>query len=92
MPYAPREDDGKVRHKYTVDTIYTHLVADYARLSLPEVQQMDILDYLYLRREAVLDLLSRTEHGVEYLNDAWMREQTEPDREMLRRDFSVRRV
>lgn len=53
---------------------------------------MDILDYLYLRREAVLDLLSRTEHGVEYLNDAWMREQTEPDREMLRRDFSVRRV
>ncbi len=52
---------------------------------------MDVLDYLQLRRDAVIDLLSKTESGVEYLNDAWMREQTEPDRAMLRRDFNVKR-
>lgn len=92
MPYAPREDDGKVRHKYTADTVYAHLVADYARISLQAVLQMDIIDYLRLRRDAVIDLLSKTDHGIEYLNDAWMREQTEPDREMLRRDFNVRRT
>lgn len=92
MPYAPREDDGKVRHKYSVDTVYTQLVADYARLSLPEVLQMDVLDYLQLRRDAVIALLSKSEQGIAYLNDAWMREQTEPDRETLRRDFGIRRL
>lgn len=53
---------------------------------------MDVLDYLQLRRNAVIALLSKSEQGIEYLNDAWMREQTEPDRETLRRDFGIRRL
>ena len=60
------------------------MIAEYAGLSIPEVCALDLIDYLILRRDAYISLLSRTKSGQEYLENAWCREQTEPDRAALR--------
>lgn len=61
------------------------LVADYTGLSFPEVRALDYVEYLTYRRDAFIHRLNQTEHGQEYLDNAWRMEQTEPDREALRR-------
>ena len=52
-----------------------------------EVENLDYIDYLIYRRDAFIWSLSKTEKGEEYLNNAWRLEQTEPDRESLRKKF-----
>lgn len=60
-------------------------MADYAGLSLIEVGRLDYVQYLIWRRDAYIYMLSRTEAGQEYLDNAWRMEQTEPDRAALRK-------
>lgn len=60
-------------------------MANYAGLSLLEVRELDYLQYLIWRRDAYIYMLSRTEKGQEYLDNAWRMEQTEPDRAGLRK-------
>lgn len=52
-----------------------------------EVEELDYLDYLIYRRDAFIWRMSQSEKGQEYLNNAWRLEQTEPDRESLRKKF-----
>lgn len=60
-------------------------MAEYAGLSLLEVRELDYVQYLIWRRDAYIHALSRTEEGQKYLDNAWRMEQTEPDRERLRK-------
>lgn len=60
-------------------------MADYARMSLPEVRELNYIQYLVWRRDAFIHKLSQTEEGQEYLDNAWRMEQTEPDRAGLRK-------
>ena len=60
-------------------------MADYARLSLPEVRELNYIQYLIWRRDAFIHKLSQTEEGQEYLDNAWRMEQTKPDRAGLRK-------
>lgn len=60
-------------------------MAEYAGLSLLQVRELDYVQYLTWRRDAYIYRLSQTEAGQEYLDNAWRMEQTEPDREALRR-------
>ena len=69
-------------------TTWEHLVSRYSGLNLIEVQELDIVDYLLLRRDAFIDAFSQSEKGIEYLNNAWRLEQTEPDRKALREKFN----
>ena len=85
LPYYPMRSMGG--HKYTISSEWQHLVAEYAGLSLPEVRELEYVQYLTWRRDAFIQLLSRTEEGQKYLDNAWRMEQTEPDREGLRRKF-----
>lgn len=62
-------------------------MAEYAGLSLLEVRELEYVQYLTWRRDAFIDLYSRSEEGLEYLKNAWRMEQTEPDRAGLRRKF-----
>ena len=48
---------------------------------------MDYLDYLTFRRDAFIERMSKTDKGIEYLNNAWRLEQTAPDRDKLRKKF-----
>lgn len=59
-------------------------MADYVGLSLLEVRELDYVQYLIWRRDAYIYMLSRTEAGREYLDNAWRMEQTKPDRLALR--------
>lgn len=68
------------------------MVSRYTGLSVPAVLQLDLIDYLILRRDAFIQSFSRTDKGTEYLNNAWSYEQTEPDRDTLRRDFGMTRL
>lgn len=74
-------------HKYNITTWWKRLVADYARISLLEVQSLNYLQYLTLRRDAFIYRMSQTEEGQKYLDNAWRMEQTAPDRAALRKQF-----
>ena len=60
-------------------------MAEYAGLSLLEIRELDYIQYLIWRRDAYIYMLSRTEKGQEYLDNAWRMEQTAPDRVRLRK-------
>lgn len=68
------------------------MVAEYANMTIADVMRLDVIDFLILRRDAVISAFSRTEKGVEYLNNAWDYEQTDIDRASLRRDFGMKRL
>ena len=62
-------------------------MAEYTGLSLLEVRALDYVQYLTWRRDAFIHMLSRSEEGQKYLDNAWRMEQTEPDRPKLRAKF-----
>lgn len=70
-----------------MQTSWEHLVIDYTGLNIIQVQELDYIDYLVLRRDAFIHKMSQTEQGIEYLDNAWRLEQTAPDRDGLRNKF-----
>lgn len=60
-------------------------MSEYTGLSFFDVGQLDYMQYLVWRRDAYIYMLSRTEAGREYLDNAWRMEQKEPDRKALRK-------
>lgn len=50
-----------------------------------DVNELDYIDYLTYRRDAFIYKQSQTEHGREYLENAFRLEQTKPDRQKLRK-------
>jgi hypothetical protein len=60
-------------------------VFEYTGLNMLEIEGLDYIDYLQLKRDAFIYKQSQTEHGREYLENAYRLEQTTPDREGLRR-------
>ena len=62
-------------------------MADYCNISIFEVGSIGYYDYLLLLRDAVIHSLSQTKSGRDYLNNAWILTQTEPDRKALRKKF-----
>ena len=65
-------------------------MSDYSRLSFREIDSLDIVDFLVLRRDAYIDRLERTDKGTEYLKTAWRLQQTDIDREGLRKKFGTK--
>lgn len=62
-------------------------MSEYTGLSFVEVGRLDYLEYLTYRRDSLIHMLSKTEAGEEYLDNAWRMEQTKPDRAALREKF-----
>lgn len=60
------------------------MVARWANIPITEVGSLDYLAYLQFLRDAFITEMNTTEEGVKYLDDAWLLEQTEPDREASR--------
>ena len=63
------------------------MVAEYTGLTILQVEDLDYIDYLTYRRDAFIHRLSQTQKGLEYLDNAYRIEQTEPDRKNLRNQF-----
>lgn len=87
LPYYPYTEDSAGHHDYTISSWWVHLVAEYTGLSIPAVRELEYIQYLTWRRDAYIHMLSRTEAGQEYLDNAWRMEQTKPDRARLREQF-----
>jgi hypothetical protein len=85
LPYYPLEEDKG--HKYHIETYDEHLVSQYVGISIIEVGELDYLDYLLYRRDAFIKMMSQTEKGQEYLDNAYRLEQVAPDRNALREKF-----
>lgn len=60
-------------------------MAEYTGLNFHEIGELDYGQFLIWLRDAFITRLNRTEHGQEYLDNAWRMEQTEPDRKALRK-------
>ena len=63
------------------------MAADWLRIPLVEVDELDYFYYLRVRRDAFVSRLEQSEAGREYLEKAWLLSRTEPDREASRRLF-----
>lgn len=86
IPYYPADTDSTGNH-YVIETIGEHLVAHYADMTLPAVDDLLLDDYLLLLRDAFIARKMQTADGREYLDNAWRLEQTEPDVDALRSTF-----
>jgi len=60
------------------------LIKGYSGLSFYQIQELDLCDYLQLRRDAFISKCNESEGGREYLEKCWLLEQTKPDREKLK--------
>ena len=78
IPYYPAED-SKDTVKYDRYTVSDKLVADYANMDIYKINDISILDYWCLERDAFIFQLSQTEKGREYLNNAYRITCTEAD-------------
>ena len=56
-------------------------------MTILEVDNLNYIDYLRYRRDAFIKMMSQSEKGQEYLDNAYRLEQTTPDREALREKF-----
>lgn len=74
-------------HQYEVATYHDKAVADWLRIPVTEVGELDLVYYLQIRRDSFISKLNATEKGREYLDNAWLLSRTEPDREASRRMF-----
>lgn len=72
---------------YIVESIGEKRVAEYLKISMLEVENLDYIEYLFFLREAVIYNCSQTDDGREYLRNAKRLEETSPDRKKLREKF-----
>lgn len=81
IPYYPCKVD-KDDIKYTIYTYPDKMVSDYAGLSIYDVDNISILEYWLLLRDAFIYKLAQTKDGREYLNNAYRLTQTEADEDI----------
>ncbi|MGN0518134.1 MAG: hypothetical protein ACI4II_05370 [Acutalibacteraceae bacterium] len=65
--------------------LFERITARYTGLSFNELKKLNYIEYLAYRRSAFIYVMSCSDKGEEYLENAWRMTQTEPDREALRK-------
>lgn len=72
---------------YEDNTFWLREISINTNLSIYEVLELDIVDYLILRRDIFIGTCKKTKEGREYLENAYRLEQTKPEREKLRKKY-----
>lgn len=67
------------------DTVDIKLVSDYTGINFNDVVELDCYTYKILLKDAFIHKLSETPDGQEYLETAWILQQSEPNRDALRK-------
>lgn len=62
-------------------------MCEYAHLNMYEVEDLDYIDYLTLRRDAFIYRCNQSEEGRKYLKNAYRLKLTQPDTKTLREKF-----
>lgn len=60
------------------------IVSDYTLLNFMQIYDLELFDYFGYLHDAVVWNCNKSESGREYLEEAYMHSQTEPDRAVLR--------
>lgn len=84
MPYYPENGDKAYFENQTSDE---KIAADYANMPLIQIYELDIFTFWGLLHDAVVWNCRRSEHGREYLENAWNYMQTKPDKDKLKAKF-----
>jgi len=91
LPYYPYSQGGTEHsYQYEVSSYWKQLAADYTGLNFLQIGELNFLQYLQWRRDAFIRKMEQSEAGMEYLDNAWRMEQTEMDREGLRKKLKKR--
>lgn len=80
VPYYPEKNKDDV--KYYAYTAVDKLVADYANMSIYDIDNISIFDYRLLQRDAFITALSKTKDGREYLKNAYRLTVEEADEDL----------
>lgn len=81
-PYSPKETEDKVYFKCVSSD--KKIVSDYTGLNFGQIDDLEVFDYYGYLHDAIVWNCRRTKEGRDYLEDAYMHSQTEPDRAALR--------
>ena len=68
--------------KYSIYTYADKMVRDYSGLSIYEIDNISILEYWLLLRDAFIYKLAQTKDGREYLNNAYRLTRTDADEDI----------
>lgn len=86
MPDYP-VDEQHGGEKFETSSSWEKLVADYAHMAIADVDELNFIEFLALRRDAFIERCRATEKGREWLDNAWRIEQTDMDVERMREVF-----
>lgn len=64
------------------------MISKYCGISIFQVEELDLVEFLFYYKEAVIYNCMQTEDGIEYLQNAYRLQQTEPDRKKLREKYA----
>lgn len=78
MPFYP-DSDLDEGLPYEIEMYWEHVIADYLGMTVADVLDFDIVDYLALRREAFIAKMSTTKEGREYLENCKLYEAEDAD-------------
>lgn len=70
---------------YEVNTIEEKTVSDYTGYNFDRIDELEVFEYWLLLRDAIIHKYMQSKEGIEYLENCWRMEQTEPDRQSLRK-------
>ena len=84
IPYCPGENDDAGEME-PINTLDCKFVADYAGLTLSDVENLSVLEFWLLLHDAVTYRLSETKEGREYLEKSTRLRQTQPNLDKLRK-------
>lgn len=70
---------------YEVNTIEEKTVGDYTGYNFDRIDELEVFEYWLLLRDAIIHKYMQSKEGIEYLENCWRMEQTEPDRQSLRK-------
>lgn len=82
-PYFPEQTEEKAYYRCVSSD--RKIVSDYTKLDFMQIDELEVFDYYGYLHDAVVWNCSRTEAGRDYLEEAYLHSQTEPDRENLRK-------
>lgn len=86
IPYCPDISEEE-HYTFKIYTSNEKIVSDYSSISILDIQKLNYIDFLILRRDAYIYQLEKTEKGRDYLDTAYCFSQDKPDRVKLRNDF-----
>jgi len=81
VPYYPTDSD---EGHYEVNTIEEKIVSDYTGYNFDTIEELEVFEYWLLLRDSIVHKYLQTQEGREYLENCWILEQTQPDRQSLR--------